>query len=123
MEVFLPGFGHFYVGKYFFGAIKLLLAIGFISTSIYLYWKVRVAGFINKIWAIIINNITDILKSGNGSITLEQVAQSLFNITFHPFWIFWVIDLYMYSQNHIEMEMVCLWFKMTIIYLFNKKIN
>ena len=36
LEVFLPGFGHFYVGKYFFGAIKLLLAIGFISTSIYL---------------------------------------------------------------------------------------
>ena len=95
LEVFLPGFGHFYVGKYFFGAIKLLLAIGFISTSIYLYGKVRVAGFINKIWAIIINNITDILTSKDG-ITLEQVAQSIFNITFHPFWIFWVIDLYMY---------------------------
>lgn len=40
MEVFLPSVGHFYVGKYYCGIIKLTLLIIFVSTSIALYNKV-----------------------------------------------------------------------------------
>ena len=97
LEVFLPGFGHFYVGKYFFGTIKLLLAIGFISSSIYLYHEIKVANFIKTIWLMITNKILgEELKSGPGGINMVEIAQQIFNITFHPFWMFWVFDLYMY---------------------------
>ena len=41
-EIFLPSVGHFMVGKYWFGLIKLTFIIIFISTSLYLYQKLRV---------------------------------------------------------------------------------
>ena len=41
-EIFLPSVGHFMVGKYWFGLIKLTVIIIFISTSLYLYQKLRV---------------------------------------------------------------------------------
>ena len=94
LEAFLPGFGHFYVGKYFFGAIKLLLAIGFISSSLYIYHEIRVANFIKIIWDLILNKILGEKK--RGSMLPLELAQFVFNITFHPFWIFYALDLYMY---------------------------
>ena len=94
LEAFLPGFGHFYVGKYFFGAIKLLLAIGFISSSLYIYHEIRVANFIKIIWDLILNKILGEEKRGDKF--LLELAQFVFNITFHPFWIFYALDLYMY---------------------------
>ena len=41
----------------------------------------------------------DKLKSGHGGITLEEIAQGLFNITFHPFWIFWAVDIYLFFSK------------------------
>ena len=41
-EIFLPSVGHFMVGKYWFGLIKLTFIIIFISTCLYLYQKLRV---------------------------------------------------------------------------------
>ena len=41
-EIFLPSVGHFMVGKYWFGLIKLTFIIIFILASLYLYLKIRV---------------------------------------------------------------------------------
>ena len=97
LELFPTSLGHFYVGKYWFGLIKLCLAITFVSTSLYLYKKLQVASYIKSLWETIKNKIIpDELKSGRGGITIEEVAQFLFNITFHPFWILYAFDIYMY---------------------------
>lgn len=41
LEIFLPSIGHFYVGKYWFGAIKLSLLIIYVVSSLYLYLEIR----------------------------------------------------------------------------------
>ena len=96
LEFFLPGIGHFYVGKYWFGIIKLCLAIIFASCSYYLYKEIRVANYILALKDTILNKIIDKGLQGGNNIDLKDIAQFLFNITFHPFWILWAFDLYMY---------------------------
>ena len=101
LECFLPGIGHFFVGKYWFGIIKLCLALTFIGCSIYIYKEVKIPKFAEAIKKTIINKILDddIVQSSRDGITTVQLAQYAFNITFYPFWIFWAFDLYMYFSK------------------------
>ena len=43
--------------------------------------------------------ISDEFRSRDGSITSKDIAQALFNVTFHPFWIFWLFDIYMFFMK------------------------
>ena len=99
---FIPGIGlgHFYIGRYWLGVIKLCLAITFVSCSLYLYKELKVPSYVEAIGKAIINKIIpDELTGGNGGITPEEIAQFLFNISFHPFWIFWLFDIYMFFMK------------------------
>ena len=95
LEFFLPGIGHIYAYKYWFGAIKIILLLSFVCSSYYIYHQIRVPSFILALKASILNKIKENL-SNNRNITLLDIAQFIFNISFYPFWIFWVFDLYMY---------------------------
>ena len=91
------GLGHFYIGKYILGFIKLFLGVSAVGTSLYLFKKITVPSYVEAVYKTILNKIIpDELKSGRGGFTTEQIMQYLFNITFHPFWIFYLFDLYMF---------------------------
>ena len=97
--MFLPSVGHFYVGHIWLGIIKLFLFVSAVGSSYYLYNEVQIPSYIEAVKKAIMNKIfpdDGELKSGRGGISMEDVAQFLFNITFHPFWIFWAVDLYMF---------------------------
>ena len=97
LEIFLPGIGHFYASKYFFGCAKLILVITFVSTSYYLYKVFRIPDYIESFKRTLMNKI---FKEIRGDLPiLYTVAQFLFNISFHPFWMFWILDIYMYFTN------------------------
>ena len=99
---FIPGIGlgHFYIGRYWLGVIKLCLAITFVSCSLYLYKELKVPSYVEAIGKTILNKILpDDIRSGRGGITPEEIAQILFNISFHPFWIFWLFDIYMFFMK------------------------
>ena len=96
LEFFLPGIGHFYVGKYWFGLIKLCLALTFVLSSFYLYKTIKVASYILALKKTVLNKIIPEDPRGQKGINMNDIAQFLFNISFHPFWIFWAFDLYMY---------------------------
>ena len=97
LEFFLPGIGHFYVGKYWFGLIKLFLALVFISSCYYIHGEMKIPGYIEAFKQMILNKLFDDDKVRGGSETRRmEIAQFCFNITFHPFWILWAFDLYMY---------------------------
>ena len=95
---FFPGIGlgHFYIGRYWLGVIKLCLAITFVSCSIYLYKELKVPSYVEAIGQTIINKILPDIPRNNGVFTPTEIAQFLFNISFHPFWIFWLFDIYMF---------------------------
>ena len=98
LEIFLPGIGHFYVGKYFLGFIKLILALVCIGSSLYIYNEIRIPNYITALGRTILNQIIGEkpLQNMDGGLTPLELAQICFNITFHPFWIFWAFDIYMY---------------------------
>ena len=98
LELVLPSFGHFYVGKYWFGLLKLFLCVSAVSTSIYLYKEMKIPTYVEAIGKAILNKILerkDFTENKDG-FSLRDIAQLLFNITFHPFWILYLIDIYMY---------------------------
>ena len=99
---FFPGIGlgHLYIGRYWQGIIKLCLAVIFLSCNFYLYKELKVPSYVEAIGKSIINKIIpDDIRSGNGGITRYDIAQALFNITFHPFWILWLFDIYMFFMK------------------------
>ena len=96
LEVFLPGFGHFYTAHYWLGLIKLALCLAFIWSSYYLYDAMRIPSYVEALKKTILNKILDTEPRNTKVISLKDVAQLLFNITFHPFWIFWLVDIYLY---------------------------
>ena len=49
MEIFLPSIGHFYVGKYWLGLIKLILLITYVTCSYLIYGYFGVPRFITTI--------------------------------------------------------------------------
>ena len=99
LEVFLPGFGHFYTAHYWLGLIKLALCLAFILSSYYLYDEMRIPTYVEALKKTILNKILEPIdgpRETNGGISTKDIAQLLFNITFHPFWIFWLVDIYLY---------------------------
>ena len=48
-ELFLPSFGHFYTGKYFLGIAKLILLFTYLTSSYYLYSKLKMPIYIRYI--------------------------------------------------------------------------
>ena len=103
LELVLPGFGHFYTGKYWFGIGKLILCLSAVGTSIYLFKEMKIPSYIEAIGKTIMNKITEKKEEeglqGTGGFTTQDAAQLLFNITFHPFWILWIVDIYMYFSK------------------------
>ena len=94
---FLFGLGHFYIGKYILGFVKLFLEFSAIGSSFYLYREFRVPNYVVALWNAALNKIIpekDI--SDTGGIRMEQIMQYLFIFTFHPFWMLYLFDLYMY---------------------------
>ena len=96
LEFFLAGFGHFYVGKYWYGIIKLALAVICFGSSYYLYKEFRKPSYIEALKETILNKILKLETIQGERSILYDIAQLCFNLTFHPFWIFWIFDLYMY---------------------------
>ena len=98
LEMVLPGIGHFYVAHIWLGLIKLLLCLGAVGSSYYLFKEIKIPGYIEALKKTILNKIldSDEFKTGKDGISLEEIAQILFNITFHPFWIFYAVDVYMF---------------------------
>ncbi len=96
LEFFFPGIGHFYVGKYWFGLIKLILALVSFCSSYYLYGEMKVPNYIEALKKTILNTILETLSRGGDGNKFYDVVQFCFNVTFHPFWVFWAFDLYMY---------------------------
>ena len=99
LEVFLPGFGHFYTAHYWLGLIKLALCLAFILSSYYLYDAMRIPSYVEALKKTILNKILESIdgpRETKGGISTRDIAQLLFNITFHPFWIFWLVDIYLY---------------------------
>ena len=96
LEFFLPGIGHFYVGKYWFGIIKLILAIASFYSVYYVFSEMRFPGFIYTFKKITTDTIYDgvcFCKTGINSI---DICQKIFNITFYPLELFWLFDIFMY---------------------------
>ena len=111
-EFLLPSLGHFYVGKYFFGIIKLILLAMCFGAGAYLYGSVQLPNFV-----LVLKNqfasdqnlferkdMKDVLRTQkkktitlNDDISMgKKVIVVIFNIGFYPFWIFWAADLYFY---------------------------
>ena len=101
LELFLPSFGHFYTGHFWLGIIKLVLGVTFASSSYYLYKELKKPGYIQALKETILNKILagPFLQVNRTGIDMKDVAQLLFNITFHPFWIFYAADVYMYYSK------------------------
>ena len=49
LELFLPSVGHFYTGKYFLGIAKLILLFTYLTSSYYLYGKLKMPIYIRFI--------------------------------------------------------------------------
>ena len=100
LEVFLPSVGHFYTDHYWLALLKLGLGLGFIWSSYYLYGEMKKPSYIEALKETIMNKILDgITRGQNAGVSTKDIAQLLFNITFHPFWIFWLVDIYLYFDK------------------------
>ena len=101
LECFLPGIGHFYVGKYLFGAIKLCICLAFLCSTFYIYKELKIPKFIIALKEQILPGgiFDDFIKSGRPN-NLFKVARLVFNLSFYPFWLFWAGDLYLYFTNY-----------------------
>ena len=94
------GLGHFYIGRYWLGIIKLCLAITFICSIKYIHDELRLPSYFITIKKTILNRIDDILMIDRvHGFTDIEIAQYLFNITFYPFLIFWLFDIFMFFMN------------------------
>ncbi len=59
----------------------------------------RIPGYVEALKKTILNKILETgggTRTPKGGISTRDIAQILFNITFHPFWIFWLVDIYLY---------------------------
>ena len=96
LEFFLPGIGHFYVGKYWFGIIKLILAMICFYSFYYIFRSMRFPGFIYTFKAIITYTIYDGMYFSKATVYPIDIYQKIFNITFYPLGLFWLFDIFMY---------------------------
>ena len=100
LELFLPSIGHFYVGKYWFGIIKLIFGVTFVLSNYYVYKELKIPSYIQALRETILykDPYENVLFSRFGPDFL-YIARLLFNISFYPFWIFYVVDIYMYFSK------------------------
>ncbi len=99
---FIPGIGlgHFYIGRYWLGIIKLCLAITFISCIKYIHNELKLPSYFMSIRITILNKLDDFfMRSASHGISCIQIAGLLFNFTFYPFLIFWIFDIFMFFMN------------------------
>ena len=99
---FIPGIGlgHFYIGRYWLGIIKLILALTFISCIKYIHDEFRFDSYVETIEETILNKIYDnMVFCYTGGISSIEIARLLFNFTFYPFLIFWIFDIFMFFMN------------------------
>ena len=112
LEFIVPSLGHFYVGKYWFGLVKLILGIMSCAAGAYLYGDVQIPSFITvlknqfisdqKLFEIksakeTFRGTKNKIISVDDDISMgKKIISVLFNISFFPFWIFWAADLYFY---------------------------
>ena len=100
LEVFLPSIGHFYTGHYLLGLIKLTLCLASIWSSYYIYREMRIPSYFEALKKTITNKICDgDFRCPRYGISRRDIAQQLFNVTFHPFWLFWLVDIYLYFSK------------------------
>ena len=94
---FVPGLGHFYVGKYIQGAIKLILFVSWLSSALYLKKELKIPDFVKSYVEILCNRALDLLpRNNNGGCSMTEIAQHIFNITNLAFWVLFCYDIYMY---------------------------
>ena len=94
---FVPGLGHFYVGNYIRGAIKLILLVLWLSSAIYLHKELQIPGFVKSYVEVLCNRALDLLpRGGNNGFSMADIAQQTFNITNLAFWFLFCYDIYMY---------------------------
>ena len=97
LELFFPGIGHFYVGKYWFGLIKLILALVFLGLCYYIYSEMRIPSYIETFRKMLLNEDLDYGMMRCGEIDKKlEIIHFCFKIDFYIFLIFWAFDLYMY---------------------------
>ena len=93
----VPGLGHFYVGKYIQGAIKLILFVSWLSSALYLKKELQIPGFVKSYVEVLCNRALDLLpRGGNNGFSMADIAQHTFNITNLAFWVLFCYDIYMY---------------------------
>ena len=77
LEIFFPSIGHFIVGKYWMGLLKLALLIVFLSSSLYLYQTLKLPSFISSLFQYI--NIFQILgigkEKGEGDANDDEIGE------------------------------------------------
>ena len=94
---FVPGLGHFYVGKYIQGAIKLILFVSWLSSALYLKKELKIPDFVKSYVEVLCNRALDLLpRNQNGGFSMTEIAQHIFNITNLAFWVLFCYDIYMY---------------------------
>ena len=71
LEMFLPGFGHFYTYHYWLGLIKLFLAVTSIGSCFYLYHELKVPSYIEAIKKAILNKILEKSKNKDAVVPLD----------------------------------------------------
>ena len=94
-----PGLGHFYVGKYIQGAIKLILLVLWLSSAIYLHKELQIPKFVTSFFKILCNKALDSIegtRDGKGGFSMVEIAQKTFNFSHTAFWILFCYDFYMY---------------------------
>ena len=98
LELFFPGIGHFYVGKYWFGLIKLILALVFLGLCYYIYSEMKIPSYFETFRKMLLNKFIDddILRCYNRNEIKFEIIHFCFKIDFYIFLIFWAFDLYMY---------------------------
>ena len=99
---FLPTFGsgHFYIGRYIQGCIKLILEATFLSANYYIYKELQFPHFLPTLFKAMLNSVISIeLRSTGNKVHGYEIAQFIFLFTFWPFWILWAFDLIMFFNN------------------------
>ena len=94
-----PGLGHFYVGKYIQGAIKLILFVLGLWSAIYLHKELKIPKFVTSFFKILCNKALDLIdvpRDRNGGLSMVEIAQITFNFAHTGFWILFCYDFYMY---------------------------
>ena len=84
-----PGLGHFYVGNYIRGAIKLILFVLWLWSAIYLHKELKIPKFVTSFFKIFLNKALDLIdtRDRNGGLLMVEIAQYTFHFAHTAFFI------------------------------------